>query len=145
MQSPHRAAQLRRSLMQRSTKSIIAFSVAAALGLLTWDVFHASLVCRIDPGSVQLAMMEYKILAYEQDTGALPKTLQGLLADDGASHWSGPYAKSAELAEFRGNTIHYELLDPANPSFRLFLTSSDGTIVRSRLGHNERSGHSELH
>src|SRR5690606_34124621 len=44
----------------------------------------------------QVQTLAQKVQSYEMDTGALPASLDALVADPGAPGWLGPYAKDAE-------------------------------------------------
>jgi len=46
---------------------------------------------------------------YETDTGRFPPTLQGLISNDGAANWSGPYIRGGAPADAWGTPLSYTL------------------------------------
>lgn len=86
---------------------------------------------RHDWVKVEMMALTMKINAYRLDTGILPKTLQGLLLDDGVPSWNGPYAKSGDLLDPWGRAHHYEVVDSTKHQFSLLDVDAKGTVVKS--------------
>ena len=97
---------------------IVAFAATRILG-------------NADRAKVRLAQAQVqtvaeKIQQYEMDTGALPNTLDDLVAAPGnASGWLGPYARTAELKDPWNHAYEYRIPGDGAP-FDLLSLGKDG-------------------
>lgn len=84
-----------------------------------------------DRANVRLAQTQVQTLAgdvqaYEQDTGVLPDSLEGLVnAPSGVSGWLGPYAKKAALKDPWNHPFAYKAPGEGQP-FDLYSLGKDG-------------------
>ena len=118
--------------MKRTLLLVLALLAVAAGGFRLWRIHgidSSSHHARASQESLRL--LEQEIRRYQGDTGELPEALADLITDNGAPHWSGPYAERTELFDYLGRPVRYEVVDKQQGSFKVSIVS--------RLGYEEAS------
>jgi general secretion pathway protein G len=69
---------------------------------------------KVNLAKAQVQTLGEKVQQYEMDTGALPQSLEELVASS-ASGWLGPYAKEAELKDPWGTQLQYRTPGETGP------------------------------
>lgn len=87
--------------------------VVAILGILASVVVvnfsNRGEKARISACRASIAAVCTALDAYEVDTGRYPPTLKGLIENDGAMNWSGPYIHGGMPKDPWGNELQYTL------------------------------------
>ena len=97
---------------------IVAFAASKILG--GQDRANVNLA------KAQVQTLAEKVQQFENDTGTLPGSLDGLVSDPGnTAGWLGPYAKAAELKDPWNHAFEYRVPGDGKP-FDLICLGKDG-------------------
>ena len=120
---PRRAAQSGFSLIEIILVvvligGIVAFAASRILG--------GGDRARYNLAKSQVQTLAEKVQQFENDTGTLPGSLDGLVSDPGnTAGWLGPYAKAAELKDPWNHAFEYRVPGDGKP-FDLMSYGKDG-------------------
>ena len=120
---PRRAAQSGFSLIEIILVvvligGIVAFAASRILG--------GGDRARYNLAKSQVQTLAEKVQQFENDTGTLPGSLDGLVTDPGnTAGWLGPYAKAAELKDPWNHAFEYRVPGDGKP-FDLMSYGKDG-------------------
>ena len=120
---PRRAAQSGFSLIEIV---IVITLIALIAAFVVNKVAGQSDRAKVKLATVQVQDLAEKVQQFENDTGTLPGSLDGLVSDPGnTAGWLGPYAKAAELKDPWNHAFEYRVPGDGKP-FDLMSYGKDG-------------------
>ena len=128
---PHRRFRLSPSPAAQAGMSLLEIIIVLVLIGMVLTLVGSRVLGGADKGKFKLAESQIQTLAgkienYQRDTGALPASLEDLVAAPAnAAGWLGPYAKPAELKDPWGHAIEYRVPGEGKP-FDLLSLGKDG-------------------
>ncbi len=128
---PHRRFRLSPSPAAQAGMSLLEIIIVLVLIGMVLTLVGSRVLGGADKGKFKLAESQIQTLAgkienYQLDTGALPASLEDLVAAPAnAAGWLGPYAKPAELKDPWGHAIEYRVPGEGKP-FDLLSLGKDG-------------------
>ena len=123
IQLPRRTSQSGFSLIEIV---IVITLIALIAAFVVNKVAGQSDRAKVKLATVQVQDVAEKVQQFENDTGTLPGSLDGLVSDPGnTAGWLGPYAKAAELKDPWNHAFEYRVPGDGKP-FDLICLGKDG-------------------
>ena len=104
---------------------VVIMLIAAIAAVIAGKVIQNKHRAEYNLAKTQLGSLAASIDQYQSDVGALPDSLQQLVAS-GADGWLGPYAKAEELKDPWHNAIEYRKPGADDQPFSLVSLGVDG-------------------
>jgi general secretion pathway protein G len=104
---------------------VVIMLIAAIAAVIAGKVIQNKHRAEYNLGKTQLSTLAASIDQYQSDVGALPDSLQQLVASS-ADGWLGPYAKAEELKDPWHNAIEYRKPGADDQPYQLVSLGVDG-------------------
>jgi general secretion pathway protein G len=105
---------------------VVIMLIAAIAAVIAGKVIQNKHRAEYNLAKTQLSSLAASIDQYQSDVGALPDTLQQLVAS-GAEGWLGPYARAEDLKDPWHNAIEFRKPGADDQPYSLVSMGVDGT------------------
>lgn len=91
----------KRNQVRKHSFSLIEMIVVIAImalvaGIAAANIYDHMRKARVKAAMIQIESLDESVVAFNMDTGKWPKSLNGLVANDGVKNWKGPYLKKGK-------------------------------------------------